>query len=94
MAIHWIDLVIIVVYLLGITGVGLWFSRHQRGSSTGYFLASRSLLFAVVFFSVPASAQPPGGTESDLAFSAHRLALDEHRLDPPARLPRRLGENR
>ena len=30
MAIHWIDLAIIIAYLLGITGVGLWFSRHQR----------------------------------------------------------------
>ncbi len=48
MAIHWIDLAIIAVYLLGITGVGLWFSRHQRGSSTGYFLASRSLSWVTV----------------------------------------------
>ena len=48
MAIHWIDLAIIIVYLLGITGVGLWFSRHQRDSSTGYFLASRSLSWVTV----------------------------------------------
>ena len=48
MAIHWIDLTVIVVYLLGITGVGLWFSRHQRETSTGYFLASRSLSWITV----------------------------------------------
>jgi len=48
MAIHWIDLVIIGVYLLGITGIGVWFSRRQRETSTGYFLASRSLGWVTV----------------------------------------------
>ena len=48
MAIHWIDLVIIAVYLIGITGIGVWFSRRQRASSTGYFLASRSLSWVTV----------------------------------------------
>ena len=48
MAIHWIDAAIIVIYLLGITGVGVWFSRHQRDSSAGYFLAGRSLGWVTV----------------------------------------------
>jgi SSS family solute:Na+ symporter len=48
MAIHWIDMAIIVAYLGGITGVGLWFSRHQRDSSAGYFLAGRSLGWVTV----------------------------------------------
>ena len=48
MGIHWIDMTIIVVYLGGITGVGLWFSRHQRDSSAGYFLAGRSLGWVTV----------------------------------------------
>jgi len=41
--IHWIDLLIVIGYLLGITAVGLAFSRRQTESSTGYFLAGRSL---------------------------------------------------
>ena len=48
MAIHWIDMTIIVIYLLGITGVGIWFSRHQRDSSARYFLAGRSLGWVTV----------------------------------------------
>ena len=48
MAIHWIDMTIIVVYLVGITGVGLWFSRRQRHTSAGYFLAGRSLGWVTV----------------------------------------------
>jgi SSS family solute:Na+ symporter len=48
MAIHWVDMAIIVAYLCGITGLGLWFSRHQRDSSAGYFLAGRSLGWATV----------------------------------------------
>ncbi len=48
MALHRIDLLIIVVYLVGITGIGIWFSRHQRDSSSGYFLASRSLSWVTV----------------------------------------------
>jgi len=48
MAIHWIDMAIIILYLLGITGVGIWFSRHQRETSAGYFLASRSLSWVTV----------------------------------------------
>jgi uncharacterized sodium:solute symporter family permease YidK len=48
MAVHWIDMAIIVVYLVGITGVGIWFSRHQRESSAGYFLAGRSLGWVTV----------------------------------------------
>ncbi len=48
MAIHWIDMAIIVIYLVGITGVGIWFSRHQRETSAGYFLAGRSLGWVTV----------------------------------------------
>jgi SSS family solute:Na+ symporter len=40
---HPIDLFVIVAYLLGITGIGIWFSRRQTESSAGYFLAGRSL---------------------------------------------------
>ncbi len=48
MAIHWIDMAVIVIYLVGITGVGIWFARHQRDSSAGYFLAGRSLNWVTV----------------------------------------------
>jgi len=43
MSIHWIDLVIVVVYLLGITGIGVVAARRQTASSANYFLAGRSL---------------------------------------------------
>jgi len=51
MEIGWIDLTIVVVYLLGITGIGVLVGlvgRRQRDSSTGYFLASRSLSWTTV----------------------------------------------
>lgn len=48
MADQGIDLAIIAVYLVGITLVGIWFSRHQRDSSSNYFLASRSLSWVTV----------------------------------------------
>ncbi|MBN2272493.1 MAG: sodium:solute symporter [Sedimentisphaerales bacterium] len=48
MQIHWIDLTIIVAYLVGITGIGIYVGRWQSESSTGYFLAGRSLGWAPV----------------------------------------------
>ncbi len=48
MRIHGVDLAIIVVYLIGITAVGIWFSRRQRESSSGYFLAGRSLSWVTI----------------------------------------------
>lgn len=35
MRIHAIDLAIVVVYLLGVTGLGVWFRRGQRGGLEG-----------------------------------------------------------
>lgn len=43
MSISWIDLAIVILYLLGITGIGVLAGRRQADTSTGYFLASRSL---------------------------------------------------
>lgn len=43
MQLHWIDLTIVVVYLAGITGIGLINARRQTESSASYFLANRSL---------------------------------------------------
>ena len=48
MEIGWIDLTIVVAYLLGITGIGVLVGRRQTDSSTGYFLASRSLSWTTV----------------------------------------------
>jgi len=48
MAIESLDLAIIAAYLVGITAIGVWFSRHQRESSAGYFLAGRSLSWVTV----------------------------------------------
>ena len=48
MNIHWIDLTIIIVYLLGITLIGMVSSRRQTETSTRYFLAGRSLSWVTV----------------------------------------------
>lgn len=48
MNIHWIDLTIIIVYLLGITLIGVVSSRRQTATSTRYFLAGRSLSWVTV----------------------------------------------
>jgi SSS family solute:Na+ symporter len=41
--IHPVDLAIIVLYLLAITGLGIWAGRRRSGGSREYFLAGRSL---------------------------------------------------
>lgn len=46
--IHWLDLTIVVVYLLGITGIGIFSSRRQTQSSSKYFLANRSLSWVTI----------------------------------------------
>jgi SSS family solute:Na+ symporter len=43
MNIHWIDLTIVVAYLLGITAIGLLAGKKQTSSSNAYFLAGRTL---------------------------------------------------
>ena len=43
MQISWIDLTIIIAYLVGITGIGVYVGHRQTETTTGYFLASRSL---------------------------------------------------
>jgi SSS family solute:Na+ symporter len=46
--IHWIDLTIVMGYLLGITGIGIYSSRRQSQSTSGYFLANRSLSWVTI----------------------------------------------
>lgn len=48
MQIHWIDLTIIIIYLVGITAIGIYSGRRQARSSAGYFLAGRSLNWATI----------------------------------------------
>jgi len=43
-----LDLVIIIVYMLGILVVGVWVVRKQKMTSNSYFLAGRSLNWALV----------------------------------------------
>jgi SSS family solute:Na+ symporter len=43
MQIHWIDLAIVVAYIVGILLIGVLTSRKQGETSAGYFLAGRSL---------------------------------------------------
>src|ERR1700676_3076063 len=63
MRIHAIDLAIVVVYLLGVTGLGVWFRRGQRGGLEGdcqevsrdYFLGGRTAPWWALAFSIVAT---------------------------------------
>ncbi|MFA6125769.1 MAG: sodium:solute symporter [Bacteroidales bacterium] len=48
MKIPLLDLAVIVVYLVGILAVGLWVVRKQKMTTSSYFLANRSLNWAVI----------------------------------------------
>ena len=48
MNIHVTDLIIIIVYLTGITVIGLYFARKSRKTSDNYFLAGRGLNWIVI----------------------------------------------
>ncbi len=48
LTIHAIDLVIIILYLVAITVIGLFAARKDVDNSQGYFLASRSLRWPVI----------------------------------------------
>lgn len=50
-----IDLLVIVLYLLSIVFVGLWYSRRRRQTSNDYFLAGKSLTWAIIGASLFAS---------------------------------------
>ncbi|MCK5440643.1 MAG: sodium/solute symporter [Maribacter sp.] len=50
-----IDLAVIIAYILGIVLLGLWFSRKKNKTSKGYFLAGKSLTWAVIGASLFAS---------------------------------------
>lgn len=43
-----VDLLIIIIYLVGILFIGVWVVRHQKMTSNNYFLAGRSLNWAFV----------------------------------------------
>ena len=50
-----VDISVIVFYLLGIVFVGLWYGRKRNRTSEGYFLAGKSLTWAVIGASLFAS---------------------------------------
>ena len=50
-----LDLIIIVIYLLGIMALGLWSGRKMKFSSQQYFLADRSLKWGVIGMALFAS---------------------------------------
>ena len=54
-SISYIDLAVIILYLLCIIFVGLWFSRKKKKTSKGYFLAGKSLTWSVIGASLFAS---------------------------------------
>ena len=54
-SISFIDILVILVYILGIVFVGLWFSRKKNKTSKGYFLAGKSLTWGVIGASLFAS---------------------------------------
>ncbi|MEX0321903.1 MAG: sodium:solute symporter [Puniceicoccaceae bacterium] len=48
MNIHWIDLCLIIIYLVGITAIGVYSGRKSSQSSRSYFLAGRSIRWPMV----------------------------------------------
>jgi Na+/proline symporter len=54
-ALHWADYMALVVYFGLVIGFGVWSSCKNRGSISGYFLASRSMHFIPVGASLFAS---------------------------------------
>src|SRR6202167_3610100 len=54
MRIHPIDLAIVVVYLLGITGLGMWFRRGSQDARE-YFLGGRTAPWWALAFSIVAT---------------------------------------
>lgn len=54
-SISFIDLSIIVIYILSIVLIGLWFGRKKKKTSEGYFLAGKSLTWGIIGASLFAS---------------------------------------
>ncbi|CAF1235103.1 unnamed protein product [Rotaria sp. Silwood1] len=54
-ALHWSDILVLLLYFLLILGFGIWSSCKNRGSVGGYFLAGRSMHFIPVGASLFAS---------------------------------------
>jgi len=48
MRIETLDLVIIIAYLVGIVALGLFASRHEKNTTSDYFLAGRSLRWPMI----------------------------------------------
>ena len=51
---HWIDLTIIVIFLVGFSAFGVWQSRFNN-STEDYFLGGRNLPWPVAMFSIVAT---------------------------------------
>ncbi|MEH6420053.1 sodium:solute symporter [Pseudomonas sp. CGJS7] len=70
LGLHWLDWVVIVVYLVGMIGIGLYFYlREKRGSTSSFFVGGRSIPFwaagislyaantsSISFIAIPAKA--------------------------------------
>jgi solute:Na+ symporter, SSS family len=54
MRIHWIDLTIVIVYLLGVTTLGMWFRRGSHDARE-YFLGGRTAPWWALAFSIVAT---------------------------------------
>ncbi|MCC5926222.1 MAG: sodium:solute symporter family protein [Bacteroidetes bacterium] len=51
---HWVDLLVFIVYMIGILGVGFYFMRRNKGDED-YFLAGRSMSYPHIGLSVVAT---------------------------------------
>lgn len=52
---HWGDVLVVILYFVGVIIIGLWSAKKSRGDLSGYFLASRSMHWIPVGASLFAS---------------------------------------
>src|SRR5215510_14626937 len=71
-SLRWLDLTVILVYMAGMAGVGLWFARRQT-STEAYFVAKRSIphwalgvsIYAALISSITFTAYPGSAYAGD-----------------------------
>ena len=87
MSLHWIDVVVVVVYMTGMVALGLRFARRQTSTET-YFVAKRSIPAWAVGMSLLATII--SAITFGITLSRHLIKADELATADPAQVIRLL----